>query len=425
MKAIQMAEKVAWKDRDTLTALYTYELRKKPYYLRNDTDSILYIESSARDLYRQIGNDSMAARTERVVISILIDREQYEEAGLLMMSFEGKSEFFDSLHNIRKGYELYYYDKGRYLLSRGNADSASYYFQKTLNAGNAEAAYKGMLALFQKKNIADSISKYSQLYASANNSSFKNVNQARLHQIGAMYDYSRQQYLAEQNAIKAKSNAMAALVFFIIALFSMFAAALSVHSVLRKNKERKNMEEKIEDSNKEIEKLTKEIVLLRQLKHQSEYNGIQTTIDNLTVILSEKEKRISSLQSRISYYKKKLNPKLLLNTANNLEDNKIYTVFRGYLKDVTHHPSKKEWQDLYYYIDTVLPSFKQILMRECTLTEREYNICCLVRMGFSPSEISVITETPNVSVIRKRLHKKILKFSGTPKDFDVFLFGIK
>ena len=47
MQALKMAERIAWKDKDTLSALIVYEFRLRPYFLRKDTDSIIYIAKHA------------------------------------------------------------------------------------------------------------------------------------------------------------------------------------------------------------------------------------------------------------------------------------------------------------------------------------------------------------------------------------------
>ena len=72
MRALKNAERIAWKDKDTINAIYTFELIKKPFYLMKDTDEILRIEHTTKKLYEEINNDSMAARTSRVVISIYL-----------------------------------------------------------------------------------------------------------------------------------------------------------------------------------------------------------------------------------------------------------------------------------------------------------------------------------------------------------------
>ena len=222
MQALKNAERIAWKDKDTINAIWAYELRIKPYYLQNDTDGILNIEQRTQKLYEKMNNDSMAARTNNVVISLLLDRKQYEDAFSQMQYFERSSGLFDSLHNIRKGYEVYYYDKGRYLLEMGKLDSALFFFSKTLQAGNKEAGYKGLLTLYQKKNISDSIAKYAALFARANDSCYYHVNQGHIKQISAMYDYNRHRRIAEKKDRENKEWRMRVM-FIILSLLLIMA----------------------------------------------------------------------------------------------------------------------------------------------------------------------------------------------------------
>ena len=423
MQALKVAEKIAWKDKDTLNALYTFNLRKKPYYLRKDTDSILAIEQESRRLFLSCGINDMAARTVRVPISILLDRGQSKEIPTLMKLFEGSSGLFDSAHNIRKGYEIYYYDKGRYSLATQHFDSARIYFEKTLQAGYKEAGYKGLLSLYEEKAYADSISKYAILFAQANDSTYKKVDQAKIHQISAMYDYGRMELLAEQNALRAETNAKTALVFFILIVLSLLVIFSLVHVVKKKRRERQAMKGIIDECRKEIERLEKEKETLHLLNVRQD-NAKTADLENLRNLLESKEKRISSLQSRISYYQKRLNPELVLKTVESWEDTDIYQSLRAYLKDVTHHPTNTEWEKLCSCVETVLPNFKPILAHEGNLSDLEYRVCCLIRMGFTPSETAVLTGFSNISVLRKRLHKKILKQSGSPKEFDKFIMSI-
>ena len=139
-------------------------------------------------------------------ISLLLDRGQYDDAGSLIRYFEGNSNYFDSSNNIRKGYEIYYYDKGRYLLASGKPDSSLFYFTKVLQAGYKEAGYKGILMYYQKKHIADSIAKYATLFANANDDSYLNVNQQQVGQVRASYNYQKHakeaQRLKEANTLR-------------------------------------------------------------------------------------------------------------------------------------------------------------------------------------------------------------------------------
>lgn len=78
----------------------------------------------------------------------------------------------------------------------GETDSTRANFHKTWRRNQKEAGYKGLLSVYEKKNIPDSIAKYAKLFAAVNDSSFLHVNQEKAHQITAMYDYSRHQKMA-------------------------------------------------------------------------------------------------------------------------------------------------------------------------------------------------------------------------------------
>ena len=155
------------------------------------------IEKQARELYLKYGYKEKAAQAIYFSITILLDRQQYEKARQYLELYEKESGNFDENGDLIFGGH-YYYSKGRYLLAVGQTDSARFYFQKALTRGQKEAGYKGLLSVYEKKNIADSIAKYAKLFASANDSSFLHVNQEKVHQITAMYNYSHHQQLAEK-----------------------------------------------------------------------------------------------------------------------------------------------------------------------------------------------------------------------------------
>lgn len=53
----------------------------------------------------------------------------------------------------------------------------------------------------------------------------------------------------------------------------------------------------------------------------------------------------------------------------------------------------------------------------------EFDVMILVRLGFKPSEIAVLTDSslPNVSNARKRMYEKVTKSKGSAKDFDEYI----
>lgn len=85
--------------------------------------------------------------------------------------------------------------------------------------------------------------------------------------------------------------------------------------------------------------------------------------------------------------------------------------------------SISEWKQIEAEIDSILPEFKTILYQAYELSELEYHICLLIKMGFKNNEISVlVSRTPNaVSQARKRLYAKITGKEGSPADLDAIV----
>ncbi|MBQ3361618.1 MAG: hypothetical protein IJG46_05745, partial [Prevotella sp.] len=77
MQALQMTEKFARKDGNTISAIKAYELRLRPYYLNGEKDSMLFIMKNARNYYLQAGDTADAATAIYAAISIFLDRHDY------------------------------------------------------------------------------------------------------------------------------------------------------------------------------------------------------------------------------------------------------------------------------------------------------------------------------------------------------------
>ena len=415
MQAIKMAERIAWKDRDTLTALYTYELRKKPYFLRNDTDSVLLIERTARNLYLQIHNDSMAARTTRVPISLLLDRGQYDDAGSLIRYFEGNSNYFDSSNNIRKGYEIYYYDKGRYLLASGKPDSSLFYFTKVLQAGYKEAGYKGLLMYYQKKHIADSIAKYATLFANANDDSYLNVNQQQVGQVRASYNYQKHakeaQRLKEANTLRGWLLCLGLLTLLVLLFLLLWVRA--------KARERKRRLQELHRINEELQ--AKYALLTEDYEQKLEEMKLQKE----QATDSDDSQSISQKIEALSFAIRKANIKkeeIAMNTAHIQES----AVFRRLQDNPTIARNDKSiWPEVEAVINEAYPGFSDRLrLLLPKMSGKEWQVSLLLKAQLTHQLIAeIICETQGgESNIRRRLSKKLFP-SETPSSskFDDFI----
>ncbi|MBE6261789.1 MAG: hypothetical protein E7107_13405 [Prevotella sp.] len=209
----------AWKGKDTLAALMSYEQESQAYRNLNMPDSLLYICEHVAGLYRKYGYTRYASRSLGNTLRILIPRQEYDKVRNYMQIYESESGYFDSLGNIQKGREIYYRIKGLYFLRTNVLDSAEHYFRKELRDGkdfnNKNAGALGLAALYQSLHQPDSAAKYS-LYAYAmNDSVYAHRATKDIERIQAMYNYQRFQLKAEKEE-RAVDRARIAIIFIIL-----------------------------------------------------------------------------------------------------------------------------------------------------------------------------------------------------------------
>ena len=396
MQALKMAERIAWKDKDTLSAINAYQLLSRPYYIKSNTDSVLFIEKCARDLYLKYGFNQRAARTLLVPISIYLDRMQYNKASEAMRVLEDSSGWFDD-DNIKKGKELYYYDKGRYHLAMGRQDLALLNFKKVLQAGFIEAGYRGILAVYEKQGRSDSISKYASLFAAANDSSYLHVNQNAVHQISAMYNYSRQQQIAE--AEKQKAQEWKYRTFVLISVILAIAFCFATYRARKLETIKKLMQTK-EELTSLLEQKDADIHRVEQEKRgrnarwqrtlNEETRRLQLQIESLKVQLMERTKANTDTEALEAIIKE--------------FQSKYQAYHNGY-----EIPTSQEWEKLKFAFKGLYSNAYDLITSKGVLKDDQILVCILVMLNFSESTIAVMLHTDSKKIDRKKrqINKKL------------------
>ena len=81
-------------------------------------------------------------------------------------------------------------------------------------------------------------------------------------------------------------------------------------------------------------------------------------------------------------------------------------------------PSPKDWEELLQALNRTYPEFRERLKKEVpTLSEQEWRMCCLIKMGIPPSTAAMLLCCTNqaISMRRVRLYQKITGEKGTPE----------
>ncbi len=398
MKALQTAERIAWKNRDTLDAIKVYELRVRPYFLKAEKDSILMIEKQARERYLKYGYKQEAAQAIYSSITILLDQQQYEKARQYLELYENESGNFDENGELIFGGH-YYYSKGRYLLAIGQTDSARFYFQKALTRGQKEAGYKGLLSVYEKKNISDSIAKYAKLFAAANDSSFLHVNQEKVHQITAMYNYSRHQRIAEEKIAEAR-KAHREKASIIVVTVLLLTAAATIAMRLRNRAKRKyarlakDFEEKqtmLADAIDKQRLLTYDYEKALQEKEQEKEHRDFLVQQHKEDIL-QKRQEIEALEENIRQLEVELQKFSSVDMEASFKETAIFKLFNERKKPqyINNPPKEKDWQQLTALFRTHFVHYYSFIAIAHRLPVNQFRYCILLRLGFDGNDIGIL-----------------------------------
>ena len=431
MQALKTCERIAWKEHDTLIAIKAYELLLRPYYLKNDTDSILYYVNHSYQLYRKYGYYQAAANILYMKIAIALDRGQYQEAGHDMRIYKRESGLFDEQGNILRGRELQYYNEGRYQLGIGHIDSALYWFRRVLSYGYDEAAYKGMLDVYKQKNVPDSIAKYAELFAKANDDSYLENSMELMRIQTSLYNYQRNQRLAEQKERElTETRRTIAIIFLGILLIAWLAYRhIRKEKALRKIEIRRLTEQysiallEKQRTIEELHSLEKFSALTKEVDEKLK-SELQKKIDYLQQELRQEEKESNILRDKLQVYKKNEVKASFLNSE-------IAHYFMQ-LKDNTKEkiiklPTKKDWEKLSVQIRVCLPELFDLKNSRKSLSEKEYHLLLLILLGFRGKEITNIwgLSYQSITNLRTQINEKLFNdFSSKTLDENLSPFFI-
>ena len=163
---------------DTIAAIHGYLGLERPYYLLNDTNAIIQNANSVRKLLLFYGYHEDAAKALLMPAYYFAAKGEHYAAKEAITIIKEESGLFNDCGFLMPGNEMFYYTLGLYHEGVGQLDSAEYYYRQLLPAREYEAAYKGLLSVYSKRGIPDSIAKFAPLYADANDAMHREMNSA-------------------------------------------------------------------------------------------------------------------------------------------------------------------------------------------------------------------------------------------------------
>ena len=424
----------AWLGKDTLSAIRANINKVSIYYELSQIDLAIKLCEKTSFMAQEFGYPQIASSTLGLLIRYLIEKGELEKAKSYMKEYESGSGYFDSNNNIEEGREVYYYSKGLYFLATNNNDSAEYYFRKELRDGkdfnNQNAGSRGLALLFQKTHKPDSAAKYALYSYAMNDSAYAQMATQEVEKAKAMYDYTRNQEIAQQERDKREKTEKEKGIIRNISIALLFLVFLSAYIIRREKKKRQLEHAKYERSVSNLVKAQTELNRLRSQKEDfaaiaSDLEQMRAHEYELNIMIEEKEKEVEELQTEIEAYKEKA--KVQDVSAEDIL--KKSPLFENIKKKADRGTilSEDEWQELNKLVIETLPNFYNFISsKKHNLNNNEFKICILRRLDFTPKTIAYMLNLSPSSItkIRNNMSKKLFGEEDNSKEFDKMLMQL-
>ena len=417
LNAFDKAEKYAYLAKDTFNAIVNYQNQGEVYDFLGKKDSAIAINLQAAKLFKKHGNDYAAAIAFGCNYKYYIEKKDFINAKKAFEAYNSTGYEGNSNYEDAKAYVLCL--KGTYYMFTGQLDSACYILQQSLkfckSFSNKAATTKALAHYYAKVNQPSLAMKYALQSSEYNDSDLIEARKTQLQQVQAMYDYGRNQEIARMAEQKAKrSTQMNYMIVFACVILFLFLSYIYRKQLALKKK-------RIAAS-----KLVYEDCLLKLKRLQEEKAQLVAEKDKkLAQIITEKENAISKLVSEIHDIQNRYSLSSMSDAYLVLKNSSIYKKIQCIEAHPLEEMNEEDWTELADTVEELIPNF--IPMLKNRVSDRDYRICLLIRLGFSISLMAILLNLSDatISKSRKTMLKKLCGKIGKPKDFDEYVLHIQ
>ena len=382
------------------------ELQLGAYQLKRDTAMILALTDSVHDLYTQADMPQAAASVYPAAIHIHLARHDYPKAKELMDIFETQSGLFDTEGNIAKSREHYYQSKGIYYEGIGMLDSAEYYYRRLLPYGFELDAYRGLISVFKTRQITDSVVSLIPLYERSFNVLENSKHAQAMRQVDAIYDYSRNQKIAQQKEIETINTRYTLYVILIIGIV-LFLLLFWIYDTKRRSQEAEVLQ-----LHMEYESVQEQIEIAEK--------GLQQFKSDALQFEQHQEEQIRQLKKEKNLLVTQLHGLDVKEDDTAMFQTVIYQRFKEKAASWNKTPklTSNDWHVLHTEFQHHFPRlYKKFTY--CKLTDKQIDIAMLVRLRFSSGDIQRIMdmEKQAVSNYKNRISQKLYNLDSSKKLF--------
>ena len=373
--AQKLFNQYSWLIGDTLWAIDGYRCLEKPYYLLGKLDSILIIDNDVRKHFLSLGYNVEAARALLLPCYIYTIRHQYTDAKHCIDIVYSEADICDENGSLLSGQEMFYYTLGLYYEGINQLDSAEYYYRRVLAAEELEAGYKGLLSVYSKRGIPDSIAKFAPLYADANDAYHDTLRTAEVHKTASLYNYNRHLRQAQVSEQKAQGRLVALYITIIVIL----ALVITGYNLYAKNLEKERKREYALNT-----------IQQNYIKVSQDYHSLLAENEEKHSYTAELEQQLNELREEKEQLELLANSLRAKNKVGNYYAHELVQRIIGCAVNRKNAPSGKDFMLLRELFCETFPHFKDYVAETHPLSDYEWYVCILVDMGMGNSDMAFL-----------------------------------
>ena len=390
------------------------------YWGNNLPDSAIHYYQKANDLAISVGNSDLSNMIQSQLAGL------YSYLGKYELAKEALQHAFKYKHKANRS--ATYSIAADIYLHCGQMDSALYYYKHLLDIGNIygkKIAYKSLAQMAMQNNDAKSALEYLYKYELYADSISQVTDLETVRRMHALYNYQLRE--KENTRLKVlnqqKQQLLNGVLIIGLVLLSLLFAYLQY--IRRKRMELQIQLEKAERFKDELHRRSE-----RYIKENSA--KIAWLEEQLRESDASLQKQLEAQREAMLYENKQAymaleRQKQVLAAIGESGIRKDILVKLNTCDSCKKVLTAADWRAIEQEIESISPDFKVKLYNLYSkLSENEYRICLLIKLGFQPTEVAKLTlhSKESVTSTRRRLYEKVFACKGSPKDWDEVIYAL-
>ena len=311
-----------------------------------------------------------------------------------------------------------------YYLKTGNTDSACIFFEQLTESGTLYAKQEAYRQLAKHSLAKGDLQKAADLllnYEKYTDSIAITMQTEALSQADALFNYRLRDQENDQltkTLTKTKTIATAAIGLLLLSGFTMLFLhernkRKHIAQLLRMERMKEVQEQQYKRSLAYMEENEKK---MKELEEQMEKAGQENTLLRKTIQKLKYANELASIQMQEHQQADK-----------QVKSSAIYQRIQIRLNNKESIGMNDEiWKELEEVVEQAYNGFLKRVEDLCPLNWQERNLCLLLKAGFSPSNIAILTahSKQSISSTRSRLYERSFLEKGTPSQWDEFILSI-